>query len=272
MRISRRRSLAALAAGAAWSDTVRQARAQQPTLGQDEDEGPKAIIKLIVLDVGGTLIQDHGEVPEAMLGAFSRHGITVTPAEFSAWRGASKRSMARHFVELRGPATGQPALVEAIYADFVAHAGKAYENVQPIAGAEDTLKQLRAAGYLLATSTGFDRQLNDQVFAHLGWHDYFVASITSDDVVDGRPAPYMLFRAMEAAHVNNVDNVMAVGDTPLDLQAGENAGLGAVIGVSSGAASEDRLRQERSTGILPSVAALPALLKEGLQLTYWRCR
>jgi hydroxymethylpyrimidine pyrophosphatase-like HAD family hydrolase len=28
--------------------------------------------KLVVLDIGGTLIGDHGEVPDAMLGAFSR--------------------------------------------------------------------------------------------------------------------------------------------------------------------------------------------------------
>ena len=37
-------------------------------------------LKLVVLDIGGTLIADHGEVPDAMLGAFARHGITVTPA------------------------------------------------------------------------------------------------------------------------------------------------------------------------------------------------
>jgi len=57
---------------------------------------------------------------------------------------------------------------------------------------------------LLATTTGFDRVLTTQVLTHLGWQHYFVASITSDDVADGRPAPYMLFRAMEAAHVNDV--------------------------------------------------------------------
>ncbi|HEX4272785.1 MAG TPA: HAD hydrolase-like protein, partial [Rhizomicrobium sp.] len=71
---------------------------------------------------------------------------------------------------------------------------------------------------------------------------------------------------------DDVSTVMAVGDTPLDLQAGDNAGLAAVLGVSSGAASEDRLRKERSTGILPSVASLPALLEKGLPVTQWRCR
>ncbi len=221
-------------------------------------------LKLVVLDMGGTLIGDHGEVPDAMLGAFSRKGITVTPQEFSAWRGASKRGMVKHFVEDRGPMAGRTALEEAIYADFTATASKAYANVQPIPGAEKALQELQAMKLLLATSTGFDRALATQVLSHLGWQKYFVASITSDDVVDGRPAPYMLFRAMEAAHVNDTAEVAAVGDTPLDLQAGTNGGMGAVVGVYSGAASEARLRQEKNTAILPSVAELPALIRRGL--------
>jgi phosphonatase-like hydrolase len=262
MPISRRHSLAAL--GAALAAPARAA--------DDDDDIPVAKIKLVILDIGGTLIQDHGEVPEAMLGAFSRHGLAVSAAEFSEWRGASKRGMVRHFVELRGAAGDHAALVEAIYADFTAHVSKAYENVQPIAGAEDMLKELKGRGYLLATTTGFDRPQTEAILNKLNWHGYFAASITSDDVVDGRPSPFMLFRAMEAAHVDDVSTVMAVGDTPLDLQAGDNAGLAAVLGVSSGAASEDRLRKERSTGILPSVASLPALLEKGLPVTQWRCR
>jgi phosphonatase-like hydrolase len=265
MPISRRHSLAALGAALA-------APARAADDNDDDDDMPVARIKLVILDIGGTLIQDHGEVPEAMLGAFSRHGMTVTAAEFSEWRGASKRGMVRHFVELRGPAGGHAALVETIYADFTSHVSKAYENVQPIAGAEDMLKELKRRGFLLATTTGFDRPQTEAIMTKLNWHGYFVASITSDDVVDGRPSPFMLFRAMEAAHVDDVSTVMAVGDTPLDLQAGDNAGLAAVLGVSSGAATEDRLRKERSTGVLPSVASLPALLEKGLPVTQWRCR
>ena len=143
---------------------------------------------------------------------------------------------------MRGPKNADAALAEAIYADFTATATKAYEKVLPIPGAEQAMREL-AAMKLLATTTGFDRPLCDAILARLGWQHYFTASITSDDVSDGRPAPYMLFRAMESAHVNETAQVMAVGDTPLDLQAANNGGLGAAIGVWSGAATEDRFAQ-----------------------------
>ena len=264
MSFSRRGMFPALAGGLLAGSAGAQPAPPNPGGGDDD---PPMALKLIVLDIGGTLIADHGEVPDAMLGAFARHGLTVTPQEFSEWRGASKRGMVRHFVEQRAAST---ALIDAIYGDFSATVSKAYEKVQPIAGAENALKEFQAMKLLLATTTGFDRPLTTAILSHLGWQHYFAASITSDDVIDGRPAPYMLFRAMEGAHVNETAQVMAVGDTPLDLQAANNAGVGAAIGVWSGAATEERLRKERNSGVLPSIAALPDLIKRGLPLSHCR--
>jgi len=84
--------------------------------------------------------------------------------------------------------------------------------------------------------------------------------VSSDDVAQGRPSPYMIFHAMEAARVDRVAEVMAVGDTPLDLQAGTNAGVRAVVGVLTGAFNRERLASEPHTHILASVAEVPALV------------
>jgi phosphonatase-like hydrolase len=198
-----------------------------------------------------------------MISALSKKKIPVTAAEISDWRGASKRGMIRHFVERTMKHSDESEkLVEAVYADFDAQATKAYANVQPIAGAEDALKQMKAMGLLLATSTGFGRQLDDRIMKHLGWEKYFVINVSSDDVEDGRPAPFMIYHAMEAAHVDNVKDVVAVGDTPLDLQAANNSGVKGAIGVWSGAASKEKLEKEKYSQLLPSVASLPELLKK----------
>lgn len=240
MKFSRRQSLKALAAVAAP-----QAAFAAPSR-----------IRLIVLDVGGTIIQDRGDVPQALQGAFAKHGITVSPDEIAKWRGASKREVVRHFTA----AAGKDSLAAAIYADFNARAIEAYDNVPPIAGAEKAFEELLRAGYLLASSTGFGREIASSIFHRLRWEKYFAAMITSDDVAQGRPFPYMIFHAMETTRVSSVAEVIAVGDTPLDLQAGTNAGVRGVIGVLSGASKEERLRPEPHTDILPSVAELPALI------------
>lgn len=73
-----------------------------------------------------------------------------------------------------------------------------------------------------------------------------------------------------ASRVNRVSEVLAVGDTPLDLQAGTNAGLRAVVGVLSGASTAENLRREPHTHILPSVANLPALLASKFRMVLVR--
>jgi len=219
-------------------------------------------IRLVVLDVGGTILQDRGDVVEALRGAMARHDITVGAAEIGPWRGASKRAVIRHFVDQQSKQSdgGRETLAHEIYQDFVRQVNEAYKSVPPIAGAEETIRKLRENGYLVATTTGFDREIVMPIFRRLGWEKYFAAMVASDDVLQGRPAPYMLFHAMEMALMNSVAEVMAVGDTPLDLQAASNAGLRGMVGVLSGAGTEEQLRREPHTQILASVADLPALL------------
>jgi len=243
--ISRRQSIRTLAA----VSTVRssQAGAQQPA------------IRLVVLDVGGTIVEDRGDVPKALERAFANHGLKINPADIARLRGASKREIVQHFVG----ATGRKDLVAAIYADFSRQIIDSYKAVPPIAGAEDAFKKMRANGLLLATTTGFDREITNSIMSRLGWQKYFAAMITSDDVAAGRPAPFMIFHVMEGARVNSVREVVAVGDTPLDLEAGTNAGLRGVIGVLSGAGSAVQLREQPHTHILRSVAELPDLLHSG---------
>ena len=53
--------------------------------------------------------------------------------------------------------------------------------------------------------------------------------------------------------------VVAVGDTPLDLQAGSNAGLPAVLSVLSGASTAEKLHAQRG----PTPGLTPKLLPSG---------
>jgi len=95
----------------------------------------------------------------------------------------------------------------------------------------------------------------------LGWVAHTVdAIVCGDDVPQGRPAPYLIFRCMEATGAVSVGRVANVGDTALDLRAGHNARVRFNVGVLSGAHGRDLLAAEPRTHLLASVADLPALL------------
>jgi phosphonatase-like hydrolase len=247
LKLSRRHSLKALAAAAV-------ARSSSGA------EIPK--IRLVALDVGGTILQDHGDIVDALRNSMARRDIKVSAADIGPWRGAAKRAVIRHFVDQQSKLSeaGRQALSTEIYRMFVDQVSEAYKTVPPIEGAEAAIRKLRESGYLIATTTGFDREIVMPIFHRLGWEKYFAAMVASDDVTQGRPAPYMLFHAMETAGVKNVAEVMAVGDTPLDLQAASNAGVRGMVGVLSGVGTAEQLNREPHTAIIQSVANLPALL------------
>lgn len=249
MRLSRRHSLKALAGAAAVAGVAAGATP------------PK--IRLVALDVGGTILQDHGDIVEALRNSMGRREIVVTATEIGPWRGAAKRAVIRHFVDLQSKLSdaGREKLSAEIYRTFVEQVNEAYKTVPPIDGAEEAIRKLRESGYLIATTTGFDREIVMPIFHRLGWEKYFAAMVASDDVVEGRPAPYMLFHAMETAGIKSVGEVMAVGDTPLDLQAASNAGVQGMVGVLSGVGTREQLSREPHTHIIQSVADLPTILK-----------
>jgi phosphonatase-like hydrolase len=254
VKLSRRQSLKQIAAAATISPATLAAR------------DPRPAVRLVVLDVGGTIVEERGDVPQALRSALTHHGIDSTPEEIGRRRGASKREVIRYFVDAQTlpPGVDRGKLTAEIYDEFTANIIALYRSVPPIAGAEDAIRELRDRGYLVATTTGFDRAITTSIFQRLGWERYFTATVCSDDVAQGRPSPFMLFHAMEAARVDNVAQVVAVGDTPLDLRAGTNAGLRAVVGVLSGAGTAEQLRREPHTHIVPSVSHLPGLLASKL--------
>ena len=226
---------------------------------------PMSAIKLVIFDIAGTIIADHGEVVSAFRSALKNHGIRVSDVELAEWKGASKREVIRKFVSRESNRdAGQEERVEGIYADFRAILEAHYRDsgVEPIPGAGETFAWLRSRGIQIATTTGFYREVTQLILERTGWQDRFVANITCSDVRLGRPAPYMIFRAMEVAGVTSVHKVINVGDTPLDLQAAANAGVRGGIGVLSGLHGKERLEREPHTALLPSVAELPAWMEE----------
>ncbi len=225
-------------------------------------------ISLAVLDIAGTLMEDTGTLVRAFSQAFQRSGIPASVAEIERWRGAAKRDVIRHFVSGQPDGESSPQMedrVEEIYSLFRSLLEDNYRSgpIGSIAGAEDAMAWLKSRDIMVATTTGFYREVRDLVLQRLGWDGpFFHCNVCSDDVPKGRPAPYMIFQCMSRLKVFDVNRVIVVGDTPLDMQAGCNAGCRGVIGVLTGSHGIESLGMTRHTHIIPSVASLPALIEK----------
>src|SRR6266550_8388690 len=224
-------------------------------------------ITLVVFDMAGTVIEDAGQVPAAFTAALENYEIEVTSDSVRQMRGASKREVIQRFVE-RQPIgenkTDVLARTEEIYNSFRSTLAGMYEKdgVREIAGATEVFTWLRGRGVRVALNTGFDRTITNLLLNSMKWDgDLINAVVCGDDIEQGRPAPYLIFRAMELSGLTSVHQVANVGDTVLDLQAGHNAGVRHNIGVLSGAHTKEQLEREPHTHLLSSVAMLPTLWK-----------
>lgn len=227
-------------------------------------QNPAPAIALAVFDMAGTTIEEHGAVYEALRHAVESTGVRVDQGDLQTWMGTDKREAIAALVRIGG-GTPDAELVERQYGAFRAYLRDAYATrpPEPIAQADKALAELRARGIKVALTTGFSDDVALPLLESLGWSTEeggnLDAVVTSDEVPRGRPAPYMIHRAMEKTGVVDVRTVLVAGDTAVDLEAGTNAGAGCVVGVLTGQLTREQLELGPHSHVLDSVADVPGL-------------
>jgi len=219
-------------------------------------------MQLVVLDMAGTTVDDKGVVLQSLVETAAAYHLPGTPEELNTLMGMNKREIFGLLAQRLYPGSVEAEkLADSALADFNAQMRAVYQqNAAPIAGAEETFAFLRSRGIKVATDTGFGVEIGGVIMERLNWLGRLVdLAVYSSDVRQGRPAPYMIFHAMEQLGIHDVRQVMKLGDTPADLQEGFNAGCGAVIGVLSGSHTAETLSAYPHTRLIESVADLPAL-------------
>lgn len=224
------------------------------------------LLQLATFDIAGTTMADNDLVERAFMAVFEAHGLQVPVADLLAFRGSSKRLIFETMLGRYG--AGKMPVIERLMAEFEEELGaQLRKTAEAVPGANETFRWLREQGLKVALTTGFSRPTMELVRELLGWGPELVdAAICSDDVPEARPAPWMIFAAMQATGAPSAAAVMAVGDTPRDLQAGTNAGCGAVVGVLTGSGTVETLGRVRHTHLLASVAEVPELIEREYRL------
>lgn len=220
------------------------------------------MIELAALDIAGTTIDEGGAVYRVLTDAVRAAGGNPSQDQVEQWMGASKREAIAGLLAASGAAAA-PEIIDAAFVDFRRRLDDAYRQdpPKPFPGVEETIAELRARGVKVALTTGFDHEVATTVLAAVSWTDDMIDALACiDDVPIGRPAPYLIYRAMEATGVIDVRTVLVAGDTVRDVLAGRNAAAGRVIAVRTGATSDATLLAAGPTDLVDSVADLTSML------------
>lgn len=231
---------------------------------------------LVVFDMAGTTVRDRNEVKQSFVQAADSTGLAYTQAQYQALRGFSKREV---FVRLWTSQLGAdaPSLTAKIDRSFAAFRQTLEDHyrtapVEPTDGCLECFALLKRKGIAIGLTTGFYREVADIVLGRLGWDkgldarragstDTIIqASLTSNEVENGRPAPDMIRRIMELTGIDDPQKVIKIGDTPIDLEEGRNAGCGLSLAVTNGSHCREQLESCPNDGLLDSLHDLKRYL------------
>jgi phosphonatase-like hydrolase len=224
-------------------------------------------IELIVFDLAGTTVKDNQDVHRTLQRALAQHGVEVSRDDANQVMGLAKPVAIRGLLELRyhGKREITPDWIEEIHRLFVTEMISFYKTDPSVGekkGVRDTFRRLKESKLKVVVDTGFDRQITNPLLDRLGWRqDHLIdGSVTSDEVLRGRPYPDMIFKAMALTHTEMACNVAKVGDTASDMREGTSAGCGWVIGVTTGAFSRSALQLEKHTHLIENVEEILEIL------------
>lgn len=220
--------------------------------------------KLIVFDIAGTTLNDHEDtVSSAFLQAIKEHGIDIGSDDIRWVMGYRKIEAIEMLLDSAGISIDNDKII-AIHDRFIYILNDHYASAEiaEYDGISDLFQSLNEAGIKVALDTGFSNSTTSVIADRLNWlkSGLVNATISSDEVPQGRPHPDMIQSLMKKFGITNAKDVIKVGDTPSDLMEGKNAGCGLTIGVTYGTHSADELESHPHDRLVSSVEELSQIL------------
>ena len=222
------------------------------------------MIKALLCDIDGTLVQSNWLHAEAWQTAFKEMGIPLELEELRRQIGKGGDELIPVFV----PWWKREIVEEPLKAfrKFVFQHGLR-QKVEPLPGVRDLLLRVRAAGIkvaLASSSANDDLQVMKQV-AHID--DLVDAETCADDAKRSKPHPDIFEVALEKLELK-ASECLALGDTPYDAESAGKAGI-RTVGVTTGGWSKAELLQAGCIEAYDGAADLLAHFDQSALVRTW---
>jgi len=203
------------------------------------------MIKMIVFDMAGTVIDENNVVYKTLWEAIKASGYEFTLEQVLEDGAGKEKFQAIKDIIRKRDENADHEILMTIFKNFQSRLNNAYSNLdikaQP--GAERLFKELKQKGIHVVLNTGYDSATAQSILKKVGWKEgqQIDALITASDVTNNRPQPDMIELAKKKLGLNDTDQIAKVGDSIIDIEEGKNAKCGLTIGITTGAHSKEQL-------------------------------
>ncbi len=213
-------------------------------------------LNLLVFDWDGTLMDSEARIVACIQAAIEELGLE--PREVACIRNIIGLGL-REAIDALYPGSDN-ALHEAMTERYRYHFLTANPTRSELfSGAEETVRTLSEAGYMLAVATGKGRRGLDMVLEETGLGQYFLATRCADETFS-KPHPRMLEELMDELGTEPTETLM-IGDTEYDMQMAVNARAHA-LAVSYGVHEKERLLRHQPLHCLDDIGELSGWLEQ----------
>jgi HAD superfamily hydrolase (TIGR01509 family) len=160
------------------------------------------------------------------------------------------RGLSRTFVELLGEEKGLQAL--SLFRKKYEEIFRAHTHLLP--DVRTVLEDLYGRGIRLAVATNKFGPFSREVFRHFKMENLFTVIVGDGDVPQNKPHPAMLHFALEKMGLKK-EEALFVGDSVIDIQTAQNAGM-KVFAVATGNTAGEDLEKAQPTAVLPRLLDL----------------
>tara|TARA_X000000950_G_scaffold43809_1_gene49284 strand:+ start:8026 stop:8736 length:711 start_codon:yes stop_codon:yes gene_type:complete len=203
-------------------------------------------INMIVCDMAGTIVNEKGLIYKSIFNTLKISGYAATSQMMDSWPGKDKKDVLRNVVYQHiGNYKRADEMASELENELMKTLEKEYFKKGNIELIDDNLLDffdcVRINGIKVCLNTGYPKKLQEKIIDKFNLYGRIDSFISSEEVVCGRPAPYMIHRLMEDNLIMSANSVAKIGDTQTDMLEGVNAKCGLVIGVLSGHEKKDNL-------------------------------
>ena len=205
---------------------------------------------LLVFDWDGTLMDSEASIVVCMQAAISDLGCE--PRDANSIKNIIGLGL-REAIDCLYPGTDDDFLTAMVDRYRYHFLGGSKHHSELFPGAEQTIRELSEAGYLMAVATGKGRKGLDMVLEKTGLGQYFHTTRCADESFS-KPHPQMLEEVMDELGAEP-GNTLMIGDTEYDMQMASNARTHS-LAVSYGVHEKERLMQHGPLHCLDTIAEL----------------